>query len=224
MKQIISKLAAAAAIILLAAGCGGGGAKDSGSGYKEPFGFLEATISGSSKHQTKFSGNWNRDIAAENVKNSVYSKKEETPAQKEILDKMMAGSNRKIAKIFILTSYTRYDDLVEVVFANCSIDNGMKISGSESKMLSLILKIEDFPEIAYPFEKYYIILDKNGNVARLQHVPGSYSYYMEDSDTRNALQERYGFIEAVHFDQARVKKVVEERRKYWEEEFWEKQQ
>jgi formylglycine-generating enzyme required for sulfatase activity len=178
-----------------------------GMGYTEPFGFLEATKS-------------NPFLGVEVVSFSTseedrFFKRSETVEQKKILDKMMEETNKKAATIYSKTLYR--DGWVNLFFAGISIDNDAKLNVSEHGSLSITVSINELPEAAYPFEKYYIILDKNGNIARMQRVPGSYSWDLEHRETQQAIRNRY-------YDISRHNKsgekefdgIMERRRQFWE--------
>jgi len=214
MKRIILFFACVAMVIGLSA-CGGkgnSGSKDSGNGYKEPFGFLEAKERGGSALNAE-------DVSLSSPEYNKMFKKEETAKQTEILDQMMAGSNKKVAIICSKTFYS--NGWVSLRFGELSVDNGAKLNilGSGAiAFLPLFFNLKEFPEAGYPFEEYYIILDKNGNVARIQPKRDSYSWLLERGQVKsrirthvlNSGQSWSGWVEV-------PKDVEEYRRKFWEE-------
>jgi hypothetical protein len=214
MKKIMLFFAVSAMVIVGLSACGGSGnSKDSG--YKEPFGFLEAKKVYSTVNANKES--------LSVLKEDKSFKKDESVKQTEILDKMMARSSKNIASISSKSFYA--DGWVCILFKENSIDNGASLN---SERLYIYLNPKDFPEVSDPFEQYYIILDKKGNIARLQHVPGSYSWSLEHPETRAAIKaqilnsggewSRAKDNIALSWDMDGVpKRVLESRRKFFEE-------
>jgi hypothetical protein len=217
MKKIMLFFAVSAMVIVGLSACGGNGnSKDSGSGYKESFGFLEAT--------ERYSSPRSSISSSPVLENDKCFKKEETDKQKKILDQMMTGNNKRIALITGKTFHS--GGWVSLDLEKVSIDNGFKISDPD--LLFLYLNPKDFPEVSDPFEQYYIILDKKGNVARLQHVPGSYSWGLEHPETRAAIKAQV-LNSGGEWSRAKdniglswdidgfPKRIWESRQKFWEE-------
>ena len=208
MKRIIYFFALSAIVIGLSA-CGGGngnGSKNSGTGYKEPFGFFETYVA-------KYEANAKKvDFPAHESERRF--KKEETEKQKEVLDRMVAEGDKKIA--CIQSKYFYADGWVGLNFLNTP--GGNKIGGENGQDVALNPK--EFPEVLAPFGKYYIILDKNGDIARLEHVPGSYSWDLEHPQTRSAIFADLANAHQLTIDElseSRVPdRVKESRRQKWE--------
>jgi hypothetical protein len=196
--------------------CGG-----SSTSYKEPFAFLESEEDLTPCYTKE-------DFFAGVITEDSYFKKEETPSQKETLDRMMAGSDKKIAvidaKYFAKKGYR-----IEFNIINPSTSANLKKKklSSGNEYVSFEVSLKEFPEIGYPFDKYWIIVDKKGNIARIQHVPGSYSWTLERQKDHAALQ--YGVLTSGGewsraADRVEIpgsidgvpKSVLDRRRDYWE--------
>ena len=216
MKRIILFFACAALLIGLSA-CG-----DDGKSYKGPFGFLESSGDLSKCHMKE-------SELIGGITESSYFKREETPAQKEALDKMMAGADKKIAFVS-RKSFTKTHNRIHFTIMGPSTGNGAKLKTKKmpdvGEYFSFEVSLDEFPEIGYPFDKYWIIIDKRGHIARIQHVPGSYSWALERRKDKAALH--YGaLVSGGEWARAsdRVedgsidgvpKSVLERRRKFWE--------
>jgi hypothetical protein len=207
MTKVNNLLAVAAVAVALTMSACGGDTKQSAKGYKEPFGFLENTRRAGSARGTE-------EMSYSLVEKSRLYKKEETAKQAETLNQMMAGANKKTATLFSKAFYE--GGWVALSFEGVSIDNGAKIA---PEFISLNVNIKEFPDAACPFEKYYVILDKNGNVARLQAVRTSYSWSLEPVRVQGLIRTHY--LNSIQGDWpgdvSVPDKVLKSRTKFWED-------
>lgn len=206
VNNLLAVAAVAAALTMSA--CGG---SDDGISYKEPFGFLEATGS-SYPPEASLEGGVIPGVYK-------YHKRKETAEQTKILDKMMAGSDKKVAIVSLKSFYD--DDWGDVTFKGYSTTNGANLKRDGlylGELLSIYLEPKEFPEVLVPFEKYYIIVDKNGNVARIQRVLGSYSWLLEHPITRAHIYASASYSGSSWKDsQKPPQSVLDSRREFWEE-------